>query len=82
MRQQYAETKRPLYQGALNMRLRCRRGPQGFSEDVRKVLDELDVLERRTVGLPTEVRAELRSIQESVERRATALAMTETGDFR
>ncbi|MDP9479344.1 MAG: hypothetical protein M3R38_27335 [Actinomycetota bacterium] len=34
------------------------------------MLGELDTLERRTVGLPTEVRAELRSIQGSIERRA------------
>ncbi len=82
MRREYTETKRTLYKVDTDMRLRCGRGPQGYREEVPKVLGELDALERRTVGLPTEVRAELRSIQESIERRAAELASTDADGFR
>ncbi len=82
LRRQYAETKRTLYQRGTDIRLQCKRGPWSYREEVPKVLGELDALERHTVGLPTEVRAELRAIQGSIERRAAELASTDTDGFR
>ncbi len=81
-RQIHAEEKRGIDRSELSIRRSCERVLRLFREAMVDLDERLNLLEGRTNGLPTQRRAELRAIRESIEREAVALMNPGAGGSR